>query len=246
VSLSRTDPWILLEGFHPATFNILVQWLVHDTVWPLVDHSLSLVSVAAVDALAITFATLFDTSRDGNPGSATTAREIIQAYFMGQMMGARYFMDAILNTVICHLSVDSPLLPYHVEQVYKRSFTGLHGLKKLLVDAFIWAHRVNSSVVLQRSDYLPGFQADVTATLKNIQSRKHAFDSTNPNNPLNREFVDVEIDFFRLESCLCNDNQGRLKCRYHVHTTNEACWNLIVDDTPVTMSLKHPIGAHRR
>jgi hypothetical protein len=246
VSLGRSNPWILLEGFHPAIFNILVQWLVQDTIWPLIDHSLSSVSAATYNALDITFATLFDTSDDGDPTSATTARKFIQAYFMGQMMEARYFMDAILNTIIRHLHMRSPPLPHHVEQVYKRSWAGLHGLKKLLVDAFIWARGFNSNAMPRLSNYEPEFRADVTATLKNIQTRKHTLDSMNHNNPLNREFVDVEINFFTLESSLCNDNQGRLKCRYHVHTTNEVCWNLIVDDTPVTMPPQRPIGAHRR
>jgi hypothetical protein len=93
---------------------------------------------------------------------------------------------------------------------------------------------------------MPEFRQHVQATCKDIQTRKHTYDNTNPNNPRNREIVDVEINFNALENCLCHDNQGLLKCRYHVHSTTEPCFDLIVDSTPVTAPPPRPVGAHRR
>jgi hypothetical protein len=80
----------------------------------------------------------------GDPYAMTAARKLLQAYFMGQRIHAHHFMDAIMNLVIRHLRIDSPPLPYHVFQVYSRSNTGLHGFKKLLVDAWIWANHVSN------------------------------------------------------------------------------------------------------
>lgn len=245
--LSLTDgSCIHLDGFHPVIFNILVQWLADGKIWPTRDCSVPPTTSIVLDFLDVTFAQLFDTNNDVNPFSMTTARKLVQAYFMGQRLGAQHFMDAIMNLTIRHLRIDSPPLPHHVFQVYSRSNTGLHGFKKLLVDAWIWANRVSSGHIPRLTDYMPEFQQHVQATLEDMQTRKHTFDTANPNNPRNRETVDIDINFNALENCLCHGNQGLLKCRYHVHTTTEPCWNLIVDSTPVTAPPPRPIGSHRR
>jgi hypothetical protein len=200
-----------------------------------------------VNFLDITFAKLFDTGSDSDPFSIATTRKLIESYFMGQRIGAHHFMDAIINLIISRIRMKTPPLPIHVFQVYTRSAAGLRGLKKLLVDAWIWANRISNGQVPRLSDYLPEFQEHVNATLRDMHTTKYALDSINPANPRNRETIDVEINFHALENCLCNASQGRLKCRYHVHSTNEPCWNLLVDSTPVTEPpAPRPVASHRR
>jgi hypothetical protein len=224
-----------LEGLKPSIFNVLVQWLVDNTIWPLYEHSLpsagAILTTGAMN-VKVTFASLFDTKHDDNLHMAETARKLVEAYFMGQMMQAHQFMDAIMNLIVRNLNMDTPPLPIHVQQVYSRSAPGLHGLKKLLVDAWIWANRISNGKVPKLTDYLSQFQEDVNATVLQIQAKKYPLDAENPHNPRNNETVDVEINFHALENCLCHGNQGRLKCRYHVHASTEPCWNLIVDDSP--------------
>jgi hypothetical protein len=209
-------------------------------------NAISSVPAAIFNVLYLTFTTLFDTSNDGNFNTLKTVRVFVEAYFMGQKIDEHHFMDAILNLIVRHLHMDSPPLTHHVAQAYARSSAGLNGFKKLLVDAYLWAQRVNSVMVPPLRSYLPAFQADVTATLNKTRPRKHTFDAMRPNNPRNREFVDVVIDFSRLENYLVHDNQGRLKCRYHVHAANQMCWNLMVDSNLVAAASQRPIGAHRR
>jgi hypothetical protein len=245
-SLDLSNARINLEGFHPTIFNIFAQWVGRNTLWPLVHNSISPAPAALYNVLDVTFTTLFDTSNDGNFNTLKTARMFVEAYFMGMKLGAHHFMDAILNLIVRHLHMNSAPLPHHVAQVYARSSAGLTGLKKLLVDAYLWVQRVNSTMVKPLHSYPPAFQADVTATLNATRTRKHTYDVNHPDNPLNREFVDIGIDFARLESCLVNDTQGSLKCRYHMHGANEMCWNLMVDSTPVTAAPRLPVGAHRR
>jgi hypothetical protein len=223
-----------LNQFHPAIFNILVQWLSIGTIWPLYEHSFPTSgSVPTVDVLNVTLTLLFDASGDGNLTTTHTARKLIEAYFMGQTMRAHHFMDAILNLIVRHLHMDSPPLPIHIQEVYSRSSPGLHGLKKLLVDAWVWADRISNGQIPRLSNYLPEFQEHVNITIMEIHTKRYPFDSANAHNPRNSETMDVEINFQALENCLCHGNQGRLKCRYHVHPSTEPCWNLIVDDTPV-------------
>jgi hypothetical protein len=245
-SLDHTGARINLEGFHPTVFNIFAQWVGRNTIWLLVHNSISLAPAAVFNVLDVTFTTLFDTSNDGNFNSLKTTRMFVEAYFMGRKLGAHHFMDAVINLIVRYLHMNSPPFTYYVAQVYARSSAGLTGFKKLLVDAYLWVHRVNSAMVPPLRSYLPAFQAAVTGTLDATCTRKHKFDAIHPNNPLNREFVDTGIDFTRLENCLVSDNQGRLKCRYRVHGGNESCFNLMVDSTPETAAPRHPRGAHRR
>ncbi|KAH5369285.1 hypothetical protein HBI48_047370 [Parastagonospora nodorum] len=238
--------WIQLEGFHPVIFNFLAQWLLDSTVWPLRDCSASASASSMLDILDITFSTLMDTTHDANPYAMTAARKLVQAYYMGLRMGAYHFMDAIMNVIIRNLRVVAPPSPDQVFQVCMRAGSGNNGFRKLFVDAYIWVSRMNGGQVPRLSDYMAEFQADVNATLRNLQTGKYTFDATNPANPRNREMMDVEINFAALENCLCHGNQGTLKCRYHVHPATDPCWNLIVDTTPVVLPAPRPTGARRR
>lgn len=73
--------------------------------------------------------------------------------------------------------MDAPPLPEYVRQVYDLSLPGLHGLKKLLVDAHTWVDRVGKGQVTTLIDHLPDFQAHVAATIKDIRTAKYVFDA---------------------------------------------------------------------
>ena len=254
VSLNRNNRDLLLDSFHPVFFNIFIQWLTSANIWPLRDNSVNTAAARPISQLdtaafdpVITFFTLFDLRTEDNPANMPTARKLIHAYFMGERMSAKHFMDTIINLIIRYLRVDSPPLPVHISEIYSRSTTpGLTGLKKLLVDAYIWTHTISNGQVPRLSSYLPAFQAHVSATLDAITTRRYAYDAMNPSNPRNREFVDSRIDFARLQACLCNDGQGRLKCRYHLHGAAEPCWDMLVDSTPITGAVRVlPVGRAR-
>jgi hypothetical protein len=242
-----TDGSIIeLDTVHPVVLNILAQWLIDGSIWSMRDCSVTKTTCSVLDFLGVAFAQRFDTDNDGNPYAMTTAKKLLQACFMGQRIRAHQFMEAIMNLVIRHLRIDAPPLPCHVFQAYSRSNAGLYGFKKLLVDAWIWTNHVSNGQVPRLDDYMLEFQQHVQATFKDIQTRKYTYDDTNPNNPRNREMVDVEINFNALKNCLCHGNHGLLKCRYRVHPTTKPCFNLIVDSTPVTAPPPRPVRAHCR
>jgi hypothetical protein len=187
---------INLNGFHPIIFNIFVQWLVLGHIWPLQDHAITSTTTTS-DVLNITFAWLLNASLNSNTYVIAAARKLYQAYFMAQDIRLYHLIDAIINLIIRHLHMDSPLLLDHVRQMFGRSSPGLHGLKRLLVVAYIWANCISNGQVPGLADYLPDFQAHVAATLKDIRTAKYVFDAANPSSSRNRETVDVEINFQR-------------------------------------------------
>jgi hypothetical protein len=244
-SLSTDASWIGIEGFHPAIFTIFVQWLHQDTLWPFQDYSMPLsdsrsaalprTSIAFINGIDITLTTLFDTTSDMNPDVMAPTRKLIHAYFMGQHFGAHYFQDCIMNLIIRHLRVNQRLQPNFVHEIYIRSNIGVQGLKKLLVDVYTWTAQVDISQVLPLGygHYPAAFERDVNATLSNIRTHKYPIDTQNPANPKNKVFVDVVVDFSRLEASLVQDLHGSLKCRYHHHGTTKPCFHMVMDNTRV-------------
>jgi hypothetical protein len=234
-----------LEGFHPAIFTIFVQWLHQDTLWPFQDYSMPLLDSRSAPPPRtsntfsnnpdITFTTLSDTKSEMNSDVTTPARKLIHAYFMDQYFGAHYFQDCIMNLIIRYLRGNQRLQPNFVHEIYTRSNIGVQGLKKLLVDFYAWTAQVDINQVLPLGygHYLAAFERDVNATLNDIRSHKYPIDAQNPANPKNKVFVDVIVDFSRLEASLAQDLHSSLKCRYHHHGTIKPCFHMIVDNTPV-------------
>ena len=175
---------------------------------------------------------LSDTAYDRNTSAMRTARRLIFAYFLGQHMGAPYFQDALMNHITKNFRADQPPSPAFVKEIYHGSnSTRLYGLKRFLVDYYIWIRAyVDSGRYPPLENYLPAFIADVANTSRAIETEV-VIDSKDL---LKRtETKDVVMDFPRLGAFLCNARQGRLKCRYHHHSSMERCHNLIVDDTPI-------------
>jgi hypothetical protein len=254
-SLQKTNAWIHLNGFITTIFGIFIQWLVGEPIYPFLDLSKDfLTGLSAPPAIPsnatpeITFATMGDNSSDHHYPTMPAARKLMGAYFMAQKLGkgARYFQDAILNLIIKHLHVTQAPPPALVSEIYLASWSkaNFHGLKKLLVDAYVWAcaPRPGQTARFPSGDfrlYPVLFRQDVTTTHADIYTKKFPVDAVNPLNPNNKLMRDVELDFTRLESSLCIDHHGLAKCRYHHHSADEMCFHLIVDDTPMAW----PAGA---
>lgn len=158
-----------------------------------------------------------------------------------------------MNAITRYFRADSAPPVAFVNEVYTRTFraaTILSGLKRFLVDYYVWACLPNGNETLPRIcrvtrttasqvpplyAYPQPFIQHVTTTLSDI-SAKVVID---PKDPRQRtESKDAVVDFVNLEAFLCNARQGRLKCRYHQHTSQGLCFNLIVDSAPVTATLE--------
>lgn len=246
-SLSPEASWIAMDGHHPIIFNIFVQWLHQDTLWPFQDYSMSLsdsrsaphprTSSAFASNPDITFTTLSDTSFDSKPDVMTPARMLVHAYFMGQDFGAHYFQDCIMNLIIRYLRADQRLQPSFIHEIYTRSNAGVYGFKKLLVDVYAWTAQAAANQVLPLGygHYPAAFERDVTATLNDIRTNKYPVDAQNPVSSRNKVMVDTVVDFSRLETSLAQDLHGSRKCRYHHHATAKPCFHMVVDNTPVSI-----------
>lgn len=173
-------------------------------------------------------------TEDSDTSTMGTSRQMIHAYFLGRKMGSAHFMDAIMNGIVKYMRKDGPPQPDLVKEAYEQANTVmLHGLKKFLIDYYIWMTKVLTSARYPSIQSYPlAFIADVNTTLADIEEQV----IIDPNDSLRRtESKDVVIDFWQLEHYLCTARQGRLKCRYHHHTPYECCFNLIVDNTPIQL-----------
>jgi hypothetical protein len=243
---------ITIDGFHTAIFGYYVLWLQNKSFLPFQNLSISMssnrafktatVSRSAVYCPDVTMEKLADAGYDKDPAAMSTARKLFCAYFMGQDLRTPYFQDAIMNTIIQLFHPDQPIPPALVEEVYHRSHPGLAGLKKFLVDYYIWAciphsktepprlcisSGLSKSSIPSLSHYPHAFRTGVTITHQNMRTEVPA-----EPNPLSRlrekQYKDTEIDFSNLETFLRNAKGGALRCRYHQHTHVDLCFNLMV------------------
>lgn len=206
----------------------------------------------------ITMLTMSDESLDNDPSTTGESRRLVFAYFLGQNIGDVHFQDAIMNTIIKYFRANHPPPVSFVTNVYQNSAIGrVSGLQKFLIDYYIWAcvppeegrlpyicdfANVDPSQVPPLSAYPAAFRQQVTATLKDNVTQ----DIVDPGALLRPQVPVVAwalinrteprgavVDFAGLQAFLCNARQGTLKCRYHHHSRNQPCHNMLVDDTPV-------------
>jgi hypothetical protein len=75
---------------------------------------------------------------------------------MGQDLQTPYFQDAIMNVIVQFFRLDQTIPPTLVDEVYGRSNPGLAGLKKFLVDYYIWSCMPPSTPGLPRLCVIEG------------------------------------------------------------------------------------------
>jgi hypothetical protein len=129
-----------------------------------------------------------------------------------------------------------------VDEVYSRSNPDLAGLKKFLVDYYIWSCMPPSKPGLSRlcvssglsksqipplSCYPLAFRTGVIITHQNIRT-KFREEAKNLSRPREKEYKDTKIDLSNLNTFIRNAKGGMLRCRYHQHTHVDLCLNLMV------------------
>jgi len=186
------------------------------------DYTLS------TEASDIAMGQLSNASFDDQPDSMPVARRLLFAYILGQKLGTPHFQDAIMNAIVKFFRPDGPPSPAFIAWLYENCITGRPlGLKKFFVDFYNWARSVGADRLPELNEYIPAFQDDANRAAANTNELVQI----DPKDPLERkEQADVIIDFRHLQTVLCNDRQGRLKCRYHHHKAGNMCFHLIVED----------------
>jgi hypothetical protein len=243
---------ITIDGLHTAIFGYYVLWLQNKSFIPFQDISVSMTSTCrlqsatvdqfAVHRLDVTPEELAHDGHDQDPTVMSTARRFFCAYFMGHDLQTPYFQDAIMNAIVQFFRPDQPTPSTLVDEVYSRSNSGLAGLKKFLVDYYIWSCMPPSTPGLPRmcvssglsesqipplSCYPLAFRTGVTITHQNM--RTEVLKEVNPlSKPHEKEYKDTEIDFSNLNTFLRNAKGGMLRCRYHQHNHVDLCLNLMV------------------
>jgi hypothetical protein len=243
--------WIHLENFSTAIFGYYVLWLKNKPLVPFEDLSMRMrgnrvfinpaIGQSAAYPPDVTMEMLADATNDQDTAAMSAARRLFCAYFMGQDIGALYFQDAVMNTII-RLFQPGQLIPTAlIDEAYLRSSTGLAGLRKFLVDYYVWGclpppmselprlcliHGLPKSQIPPLSEYPYAFRTGVETTHENVRTdipaRTHALSK-----PRQKEYLDTEIDFSNLDSFMRNAKGGALRCRYHQHTNVDVCFNLM-------------------
>ncbi|KAF2878270.1 hypothetical protein BDV95DRAFT_600936 [Massariosphaeria phaeospora] len=167
---------------------------------------------------------------DDLPDELGLARRLVIAYAMGHDARAPYFQDAVMNEITKTFVPDIPLTVGLVEAVYARQTTTTRGLKKFLVDYYIWGivlmggqqfPRIRSVVgyngpIPPMSEYPQQFGADVRAMALSWNAGQ-----------------EVVMDFSSLWVSIRTMDNGAQRCRYHQHEANEMCFHMVIDNTPV-------------
>ena len=96
------------------------------------------------------------------------------AYVLGQEAGAPHFQDAVMNQILEGFVPDQQLSVAFVQWVYNRTPDGLHGLRKFLVDYFIWCS-ADGNIKLQADKYSPQFEKDAKGALEGGLKKKKDF-----------------------------------------------------------------------
>ncbi|CBX90492.1 predicted protein [Plenodomus lingam JN3] len=237
-SVTSGPPIIFLDKYHPAVFAFFALFLNHLPLCPFINLGFTYRGYYSAmrendfhytnSMTNIAMSLLTDASNDSQLEHASDARRLVHAYVMGQEMQAPHFQDAIMNVIAKFFHPDGPPTPEFVLWVY--SFCPDDkplGLKRFVVDSYNWAACFDVDPLPRITAYIPAFQRDAihAATATQIDLLINPRDVSRGTEP-----QDIIIDFTRLYDVLCNERQGRLKCRYHHHGRNELCFNYIVDD----------------
>ena len=236
--MTRRKPVHILYGLHPAIFVFYALYLCHMPLFPFVNLAFPFTDYRTAITFqdfprtsqlpTIAMSVLRYTGSDEDPDKMTVARKLMQAYLMGYRMEAPHFLDTIINAIIKYFRADEALSPVFVSWIYTE-FPSINatGIKKLIVDYYVWCSTYDSDKTPSLSKYAAAFQIDVKAAMDAIATQV----VIDPKDPKKRtEPQDVVVDFTRLENFLCHQREGRLKCRYHHHPPKGFCYNLIVDD----------------
>jgi hypothetical protein len=243
---------IRIEGFHTAIFGYYALWLQNKSFILFQDISVSMTSTclsksttvdqSAVHRPDVTMEEPADDRHDQDPAAMSMARRLFCAYFIGQDLQTPYFQDTIMNAIVQFFRPDQKIPPTLVDEAYSRSNPGLVGLKKFLVDYYIWScmhpstpglprlcvsSGLSESQILPLSCYLRAFHTGVTITHQSM--RTEALKEANVlSRPREKEHKDTEIDFSNLNTFIRNAKEGMIRCHYHQHTHVDLCLNLMV------------------
>ncbi|KAF1938452.1 hypothetical protein EJ02DRAFT_21768 [Clathrospora elynae] len=247
-SLLQQQPVVYRKNFDPNIFRFFALYCLRlslfsnaDLPRPYTTYEESIPNftetVPSTYTPKITMITLSDPRLDHDKAKIRPARQLLHAYIMAQSMGAKHFQDAIMNAIVKFFRVDGFPLPAFVFDVYRRCAPGPCGLKKLIVDYYIWIDSTEHRKALPPlHTYLREFGQDATEVFAAIKT----FMVIDRRDPLQRqESLDVVVNFNKLETFLRDERGARLRCRYHEHTRHQMCFSLIVDDT----SIAHRAGA---
>lgn len=234
-----------LDNEHTFIFSFYAMWLNHEALIPFKDLSKPLrkaktkkkrSDVAVQDSAPIPIS--MSTTRQlvniaqmsqvvPDPEEMSLGRLLVEAFFLGQHLGAPHFQDAVMNAIVQSFAPDKPPTTEFVSEVYRRSMTGSQGLKKLLVDYYIWGcfdgPRQNVPTICQVTN-TQAFE------ILDLDMYHHAFiDDVNSTYQELMASNDVTVNFMDAEEFLIHCHEARFRCRYHHHTTEELCFNLMVD-----------------
>jgi hypothetical protein len=254
-----------INRVHSSVFGFYALWLIFSSLFPYTDLSTSVpineqpnkpdrdlvfpsstpfhpglseqtyIAPSPIGPIDIT--RLADSSQDDNPAYLSVARRLLQAYFLGQDLGAKHFQDAVMNAILKSLVGDIPPPVDLITHIYSQSGSLSCGLKRLFADYFAWCIL---ATVKEEEIWMVGmFTHDngiwigVPHGLLDVDEFPLVFVEDVLRIVQKIQCGEERIRFGRLWRYLRDEGGGVNRCRYHEHGVDQLCFNLIVDDTGV-------------